>query len=267
MSISTSALLQRVPPVSILGRVRALSPASILAIASIPLGALTFRALRASYQDYLSNGPGGVGQHVMGWAQVWGLRFLIWAPLPQRHVVDQQDELLGAAEMAVLTKLAEDFPTKVNLRQSHLEAFGPGLFAAPAVTLEPGVLTPTHAREFAHIHLAPFTFPTPLPRLTTLWFGNMKKPEPNDTAAFTIGVLPGPQSAHVTLSPRDAITVIQKGWGVRHPASGKTPPGVPNLAAGYVLVYAPRGLEELEVFRSIVEASAGFVTGIKDPIA
>lgn len=71
----------------------------------------------------------------------------------------------------------------------------------------------------------------------------------------------------MTLSPRDAKLAIEKGWAVRHPASGEPPRGVPRLAAGYVLVYAPRDDNEVEVVRKLVRASAGFVAGVEEPLA
>lgn len=202
------------------------------------------------------------------------------SPLPQRQLVDQQDELLGAvrcslpppphssltshsqAQLAILSKLAEEHSTKVLLQNSVLEGFGPGLFVHP--TVDPCALTANHRREFAHIHLAPYSFQTTLPKLTAVRNSMSSVPEAKPDAPYHAEPLPGPQSMHVTLAPKDAILVIEKGWGVRHPASGEPPMGVPRLAAGYVLTYAPRNGDELEVLKQIVEASAAFVAGAKD---
>ena len=60
------------------------------------------------------------------------------------------------------------------------------------------------------------------------------------------------KSWHALLSPRDARTVVQSGWGELWPASCLGLPGVP---VGYVLVFAPRGELELEVLRAILTAA------------
>ncbi|KAJ7178575.1 hypothetical protein C8R43DRAFT_973818 [Mycena crocata] len=72
-------------------------------------------------------------------------------------------------------------------------------------------------------------------------------------------VHPADHSLHVVLSPADCKTVIELGWAERHPISGvsRIIP-VPNT---YLLVYAPRDEEELEVVERILVASIGYMTG------
>jgi len=60
-------------------------------------------------------------------------------------------------------------------------------------------------------------------------------------------------SLHVSLAPKDAKLVIERGWGQRHALSG----GV--LHAGYTMVYAPRNEEERIVVENIVDAGARFM--------
>jgi hypothetical protein len=76
-------------------------------------------------------------------------------------------------------------------------------------------------------------------------------------------------SVHVVLSPRDCETVIQKGWGQRHAFSGV---GILQKIAGfslpvnYVLVYAPRDEEEVEISMMIVKAAVRFMTGSQEDL-
>ncbi|KAI1615259.1 hypothetical protein EDD36DRAFT_416772 [Exophiala viscosa] len=63
-------------------------------------------------------------------------------------------------------------------------------------------------------------------------------------------------SAHVVLAPQDAVTVIQKGWGQLHGLAG-----VMIVPKSYVLLYAPRSEEEIEVLVGIVRAAIGYMTG------
>jgi hypothetical protein len=72
-------------------------------------------------------------------------------------------------------------------------------------------------------------------------------------------VHPKDNSLHVYVSPRDARTVIEKGWGQRFPVTWLAPPS-------WIMVYAPRDAEEVEVVKEIVRAAVCFAvgTGVSD---
>jgi hypothetical protein len=65
-------------------------------------------------------------------------------------------------------------------------------------------------------------------------------------------------SYHVTLSCADAKEVISNGWGERHRLAGT------YLNLGYVFVYAPRDLEEVEVMGKMLKAGIAFMSGGKE---
>lgn len=65
-------------------------------------------------------------------------------------------------------------------------------------------------------------------------------------------------SYHATLSCTDAKEVISKGWGERHRLAGT------YLNLGYVFVYAPRNLEEVDVMGKVFRAGIAFMAGGKD---
>ncbi|KAL2824574.1 hypothetical protein BJY01DRAFT_164658 [Aspergillus pseudoustus] len=77
-------------------------------------------------------------------------------------------------------------------------------------------------------------------------------------------------SIHVTLSPADSKRVLESGWGQRFTLAGSSV--FKNLSFGkmsalpseYILIYAPRNEEEIEVVMGIVKASVRYVTGSSD---
>lgn len=67
-------------------------------------------------------------------------------------------------------------------------------------------------------------------------------------------------SLHLNLHPMDAQVVIAQGWGQRHPLSrgGWMKRFVPRE---FLMIYAPRNLEEVNIVAHIIEAAAWWVTG------
>ncbi|KAI9893553.1 MAG: hypothetical protein M1814_006349 [Vezdaea aestivalis] len=71
---------------------------------------------------------------------------------------------------------------------------------------------------------------------------------------------PSDGSMHMSLHPADAKTVIESGWGERHPLAkgGWFTRFVP---CEFVMVYAPKGEAELAVVEEIIKAAAWWVGG------
>ena len=75
-------------------------------------------------------------------------------------------------------------------------------------------------------------------------------------------------SLHLTLHPADVKTVIEAGWGERHPLARSNwwwPWGT-HMSSGYVIVYAPRDDKELGVAEEIVKAAIWWVSGTDSKI-
>ncbi|QSZ29069.1 hypothetical protein DSL72_003579 [Monilinia vaccinii-corymbosi] len=86
-------------------------------------------------------------------------------------------------------------------------------------------------------------------------------------------------SFHMCLHPEDAKVILEKGWGERHPMAGAEAPRaisnflscLPNSLSAwlsprvvpeqFVMVYAPRNKDELQVVCHIIEAAAFWVSG------
>jgi len=62
---------------------------------------------------------------------------------------------------------------------------------------------------------------------------------------------------HVPLSVPDCVEVLEKGWGVRHRLAGRV------ILDGFTLIYSPRSLDEVEVVKMIIRASAEFKSGCR----
>ncbi|KAF8539127.1 hypothetical protein BDD12DRAFT_738370 [Trichophaea hybrida] len=71
---------------------------------------------------------------------------------------------------------------------------------------------------------------------------------------------PSDGSLHMTLHPEDIKTVLEAGWGERHPLSrgGWCSRFVPQQ---FVMIYAPRSKEEVETVMEIIKASVGWISG------
>lgn len=67
-------------------------------------------------------------------------------------------------------------------------------------------------------------------------------------------VHPSENSLHVYVSPLDAKLVMKRGWGQRFPVTWLAPPS-------WIMVYAPRTEEEVEIVREIVRAAVCFAVG------
>lgn len=69
---------------------------------------------------------------------------------------------------------------------------------------------------------------------------------------------PSDGSFHMTLHPADANTMLQAGWGERHPLAGVFFKRF--LPVGFCMVYAPQSDEEIETVLEIVRAAAWYVS-------
>ena len=125
---------------------------------------------------------------------------------------------------AEITLIANANPQTLELGPSKLEGGCPALF------IREEIYTPNHAsarqspREVFHVHSA------------------------------------AEGSCHAILSAADAKLVLEKGWGERHGLSGRGL-GVP---LGYVMIFAPRSVGEVDIVGMVARAAAGYGLEGKD---
>ncbi|ETS82033.1 hypothetical protein PFICI_07035 [Pestalotiopsis fici W106-1] len=141
--------------------------------------------------------------------------------LPQRQVPDRVLSTASRARLHdMVTVLAAEHPDLLEVKPSHTEGkTTDGLYAKRDVSsLNPVARDKILDHEIGHAH-------------------------------------PSDDSLHVWLSDRDAIEVVEKGWGQRF--------CLPFVNRGWVMVYAPRNMEEVEVVESILKAAVQYLTGVK----
>ena len=117
-----------------------------------------------------------------------------------------------------MANLAQCNPDLLEIAPSKIEG------GAPALHLRPEVFTSNHA----HYPRAPYEF-----------FHFHKTAE---------------GSCHAILSPMDATLVIERGWSERHGLSGRAL-GFPLT---YVMIFAPRDENEVEIVTMIAKAAARY---------
>ncbi|KAI1806588.1 hypothetical protein F4811DRAFT_135938 [Daldinia bambusicola] len=241
--------------------------------------------IRSSYRAWLALGPGGVPYHFFGWLLQVGMHAIarsdtreplprpyarledVAAPYgppgarsylggtvlpnrrgdrptipgfvaPQRQTSGQADAGTVAREKGFLDRVAGANPALFEARASRLE--GP-LHRALWLRLPSGGGGGGDDDEKAKARLRELR--TRLGRGTDGEFAHVH----------------GEGSVHVTVSPADAKTVIEGGWGERHRLAGVF--GTRGMVAwGYVMVYAPRDEEEFAVFKEIILAGARYVS-------
>ncbi|KAF8448549.1 hypothetical protein BGX38DRAFT_1067071, partial [Terfezia claveryi] len=153
-----------------------------------------------------------------------GLRPVVKGIIPQRQTTQQGTPITFALTHAALSALANAYPTKCRAAESQLEFHSKGLHSLIDRTGNPTSRKLCRESEICHVHAVD---------------GSM----------------------HVEVHPEDAKIIIDKGWGERHPLANGWAPMGKFLAEGFMLVYAPRNLEEVEVVMRIVGAGMGWASG------
>ncbi|KAJ5982222.1 hypothetical protein N7451_012322 [Penicillium sp. IBT 35674x] len=115
----------------------------------------------------------------------------------------------------------------------------------------PQYLKPLTARPGGHLSLIP-SLPNAEGGTADAIYARPESPACNAEAqkvGFEIAhIHPVGNSLHMLLSPADACTIVEASWGRRFP----DPTSVPS---GWIMVYAPRDLEEVELVQCMVEAA------------
>ncbi|KAK7033029.1 hypothetical protein R3P38DRAFT_2920269 [Favolaschia claudopus] len=144
-----------------------------------------------------------------------------WHCVPHRQVDRLPADEIAKRLDAIFEKHVAANPTLIQTTLSPHEKTVPGVIIHPDIP-SPHNDAKLGLREVAHIH-------------------------------------PIDHSMHVILSPADSKIVVDLGWAERHPLSGVS--RLLPLPNTYLLVYAPRDEEELDVVESILVASIGYMTG------
>jgi len=219
------------------------------------------------YRIYLSLGPGGPPYNVYGWI----LTSLIVRPFTlaahdTTWTGDYPD--IGAhKEIEVLPWRKGERPVILGIAPQRQLSQCPGpemnsrvlSFFTSAALNNPKLLQ-QKLSCFERHHFALFLHPSLLAKPFNL-------PESAVASKGEIGHIHGDTSLHLYFAPADAKVIIEKGWAQRHRCARTQPwwfggaKHLWNIGDTFLIVYAPRDDEELEVLRTLIKMSATFMTG------
>lgn len=97
-------------------------------------------------------------------------------------------------------------------------------------------------------------------------------PEAATVSKGELGHIHGETSLHLYFSPADAKVIMQRGWAQRHRCARTQPwwlggmNNMWNIGPTFLIVYAPRDEAEVDVLRTLIRASARFMTGEQDVV-
>lgn len=221
----------------------------------VGLGAVAYFAV-PNYRGWLALGPGGPPYNIIGYAfQALAQPISLRNTTATKNLLNERDDHLYPArpreshmqtplrqrpgerplvpsyvapQRQMTQKSDENMAAKMNARLQKMVAVSDSLYMKPSQLESPDyhaawIKDPTaHLKrikgEFVHVH-------------------------PDG-------------SSHVVLSPKDAQTVIDLGWGELHKLSGVM--GI--LPATYTMLYAPRDDAEFETWAAIIQGSVNFQT-------
>jgi hypothetical protein len=75
---------------------------------------------------------------------------------------------------------------------------------------------------------------------------------------------PNGGSMHLNMHPADVKTVVEAGWGERHPFARENWWWnlICQIPARFTLLYGPRDEKELEVMKDVIKAAAWWMSGV-----
>ncbi|KAL5389937.1 hypothetical protein DPSP01_001996 [Paraphaeosphaeria sporulosa] len=231
------------------------SPAFHLLAAALTflLPFLTLVYIHADYKAFLSLGPGGTPATPLGYAKIKLLSILcLRDPLRPAHIPPHfrpQRGYLSATSLPtrpgrrpVVRGIA---PQRQQTQKSTCEIYTALVAAMRALIADPANCLLERTSCFEK-HSSGIFASTPITRTCG---GEVCHAHPSDG------------SLHMTLHPADAKIVLERGWGERHPLArgGWCRRFVPKE---FVLIYAPRSVEEVGTVMQIVGAGVWWVAGI-----
>jgi hypothetical protein len=215
-------------------------------VAAFTLTATTFRHFYIDYQSFMALGPGGTPKNILGYCKIKALGiFALRNPYQPPSSKESKQGLLThlPGRKGARPSVAGIAPHRQSNQKSSQEM---------------------HAKLTKAIH----SMATSNPHL----FEGTSCFEKHGTGLFTKNskrktcggeichAHASDGSLHLTLHPADIKSMLEGGWGERHPLArgGWFERFVPE---GFVMIYAPRNDDELAVVLKIIHAATWFVEG------
>jgi hypothetical protein len=223
------------------------------ALAAIGVAALASTWARHDYRAWLALGEGGLPANPKGWLITSYLRLRKADPMTTT-VYDPQIGTPGAAaHLGPLPSRRGPRPTIAPWPIPHrqLDQFpGPEIRVALDSVFDDALRTHT---DTVHSRLSHFEKHNPAVTLCDPAAGH---PDARLSKGETAHIHPHDGSMHMILSAADATSVLDAGWGERHPLAGM----LPELPSTYIYVYPPRDGAELAIVAQLLNAAIEHMT-------
>ncbi|CAI6245823.1 unnamed protein product [Periconia digitata] len=222
-----------------------------MTLTAIILPVLTLFYIRNDYNDWLSLGPGGTPSTPFGYAKI-KLLSLICLRDPLRplsvppHFRPQKGYLSSLPARAGKRPLVQGIaPQRQRTEKSSSDVYRSLVGSMRRLIEDPANALLERTSCFEKNSSGLFSSEP----ITRTCGGEVCHAHPSDG------------SMHMTLHPADANVVLENGWGERHPLArgGWCRKFVPRE---FMLIYAPRDLEEVEHAVEIISAAVWWVAGI-----
>ncbi|RDL41965.1 uncharacterized protein BP5553_01944 [Venustampulla echinocandica] len=232
---------------------------AIAVVASSLLVSPLLRLAYIDYQTWYDLGPGGLPRNVLGWLIQAALRPIAKETLSTACYSEPKTIAQAGVYSHKSFLIEEAVPVRTPPRPDVGNWTVPQRQRSEFATDETKEHIQSHIQQLAHSSASNLRLaPSRLERHGTALFLTTQQ-FPHPAAQKTKGEITHMHeidgSLHVSLAPKDAQLVIERGWGQRHPLSG----GI--LYAGYVFIYAPRTSEEEAVVQGILDAGVKFMVG------
>ncbi|EGY22931.1 uncharacterized protein VDAG_04369 [Verticillium dahliae VdLs.17] len=218
------------------------------------------------YNNFLGLGPGGTpptfqGYARIAWLRLWALRdpFTPPDPDPTPGRLPTRGRLLVGTNSAPSRTSSVHGSSSNNTNVDALP-YRPGprpvvAGIAPQRQLDQHGAKPQPLRHGPLVH-----------RESTVSASLRATPSTSPATAKVCHVHDSDHSLHMTLHPDDIAEVLRKGWGQRHPLARKGWFGAMPVPEEFLMVYAPRDDQELQIVCRIIEAAIWYVTAESEQI-
>jgi hypothetical protein len=236
---------------------------SVLAVAIVVTSLFTlgtivliFNTVKKDYEAAIARGTGGTPSSFLGYLELNFFRlFRVRNPRTAPEVSPQLYMQRGFLERLPIRQGVR--PRIVGLApQRQITQIGP----KPIYEALAGIVVDFERTHQAQCYLGRSTFKNNNTALfaratgysRTKYHGEICHAHPNDG------------SMHLNMHPADIKTVVEAGWGERHPLARENWWWnlICPVPAGLTLVYSPRDEKELEVMKDVIKAAAWWMSGV-----
>lgn len=220
--------------------------AAVGCVATLAVSILTLR----DYRQWRSLGDGGLPANPFGYLIVSSLRVIKREPFSARLYEKMPRQPFDGSWITELPQRSGSRPSidPHPIPQRQLDQHGQRTMVAETQRLFDSVVAADEGLRYA-----PSGFETRHDAIT-LGTTNIHHRVARRAKGEVAHVHPSDGSMHMTFSPADAITVLNAGWGERHALAGLGP-----LPLTYLMIYAPRCVDELGVIGQLLKASIAYM--------